>query len=48
MSERLKAFLGKFLVLSSAPRELWVIYAAYFCENLAYKLGAASAWRRAR
>ena len=25
-----------------APRELWIIYAAYILENLAYKVGAAS------
>jgi MFS family permease len=42
MSEKLKAFLGNFRVLASAPRELWVVYAAYFCENVAYKLCAAS------
>jgi MFS family permease len=42
MPARLKALLSKFLVLASAPRELWVIYGAYFCETLAYKLGAAS------
>ena len=38
---KLKNFLQKFLVLRSAPRELWIIYAAYILENLAYKVGAA-------
>jgi MFS family permease len=42
MSEKLRAFLRKFLVMASAPRELWIIYAAYVCENLAYKVGSAS------
>ncbi len=36
------AFLRKFTVLRSAPRELWIIYGAYILENLAYKCGAAS------
>ena len=36
----LKKFLQKFLVMASAPRELWIIYAAYILENLAYKLGS--------
>ena len=36
-----KAFFQKFTGLRSAPRELWIIYAAYIFENLAYKLGAA-------
>ena len=35
------AFFQKFTGLRSAPRELWIIYAAYIFENLAYKLGAA-------
>jgi MFS family permease len=35
-------FLKKFTVLRGAPRELWIIYAAYILENLAYKVGAAS------
>lgn len=39
---RLAAFLHKFTMLRSAPRELWVIYGAYILENLAYKVGAAS------
>ena len=34
-------FLKKFTVIFSAPRELWIIYAAYILENLAYKVGAA-------
>ena len=34
------AFLKRFLVMASAPRELWIIYAAYLMENLAYKLGS--------
>jgi hypothetical protein len=38
---KLKNFLQKFLVLRGAPRELWIIYAAYILENLAYKVGAA-------
>lgn len=38
---KLKNFLRKFLVLRSAPRELWIIYLAYILENLAYKVGAA-------
>ena len=36
----LKKFLSKFHVMGSAPRELWIIYAAYLLENLAYKLGS--------
>ncbi len=36
----LKKFLSKFHVMGSAPRELWIIYAAYILSNLAYKLGA--------
>ncbi len=38
----LKKFLGKFSVMRSAPRELWIIYGAYIMENLAYKVGSAS------
>ena len=34
--------LRKFTCIFSAPRELWIIYAAYLLENLAYKCGAAS------
>jgi MFS family permease len=34
-------FLQKFTVLRTAPRELWIIYAAYILENLAYKVGSA-------
>jgi MFS family permease len=37
----LKNLLQKFLVIRSAPRELWIIFAAYILENLAYKVGAA-------
>ena len=39
---KLKNFLQKFTVLRGAPRELWIIYAAYILENLAYKVGAAT------
>ena len=39
---KFRNFLQKFLVLRSAPRELWIIYAAYILENLAYKVGAAT------
>ncbi len=39
---KLTNFLRKFTVLRSAPRELWIIYAAYILENLAYKVGAAT------
>ena len=39
---KLKIFLRKFTVLRGAPRELWIIYAAYILENLAYKVGAAT------
>jgi MFS family permease len=39
---KLKNFLRKFLVMRHAPRELWIIYAAYILENLAYKVGAAT------
>src|SRR5271154_1810753 len=37
---RLHNFLQKFRVMGTAPRELWIIYAAYILENLAYKLGS--------
>lgn len=37
----LKKLLEKFLVIRSAPRELWIIFSAYILENLAYKVGAA-------
>jgi MFS family permease len=37
-----RKFLGKFTVLRGAPRELWIIYAAYILENLAYKLSSGS------
>ena len=32
------AFLRKFTIMLSAPRELWIILAAYVLENVAYKL----------
>jgi MFS family permease len=38
---KVKAFLQKIFVIFSAPRELWIIFAAYILENLAYKVGAA-------
>jgi MFS family permease len=41
-ASKLKNFLKKFTVLGTAPRELWIIYAAYILENLAYKVGAGS------
>lgn len=41
-SSRLQNFLQKFLVLRGAPRELWIVYAAYILENLAYKVGSAT------
>ncbi len=40
MRDRIIRFLRKFHVMGSAPRELWIIYAAYLLENLAYKLGS--------
>src|ERR1039458_1168820 len=39
---KLKNFLRKFTMMTSAPRELWIVYGAYIMENLAYKVGAAS------
>jgi MFS family permease len=39
---KLKNFFKKFTVMRHAPRELWIIYAAYILENLAYKVGAAT------
>jgi MFS family permease len=36
-----QAFIEKFTVFRTAPRELWIIYIAYILENLAYKAGAA-------
>jgi MFS family permease len=39
---KLKFFLNKFSMMAAAPRELWIVYAAYIMENLAYKVGAAS------
>jgi MFS family permease len=35
---RFAAFVQKFTCLRSAPRELWVILAAYVLENIAYRL----------
>jgi MFS family permease len=35
-------FFRRFAVLRSAPRELWIILAAYVMENVAYGLGASS------
>jgi MFS family permease len=37
----LKSFLRKFTVLRSAPRELWIVLAAYILENIAYKLSSS-------
>jgi MFS family permease len=37
---RFAAFLQKFTILRSAPRELWIILAAYVLENVAYKLSS--------
>jgi MFS family permease len=42
MRGRFQNVLQKFRVMGSAPRELWIIYAAYILENLAYKLGSAA------
>ena len=39
---KFKKFLNKFTMMAAAPRELWIVYAAYIMENLAYKVGAAS------
>ena len=41
-SSRFAAFLKKFTVLRSAPRELWIILCAYVLENVAYKLSSGS------
>jgi MFS family permease len=38
---KLKNFLQKFTVLRSAPRELWIVLAAYILENIAYKLSSS-------
>jgi MFS family permease len=40
VSDHFNKFLEKFRVMGTAPRELWIIYAAYILENLAYKLGS--------
>ncbi len=42
---RFAAFLQKITCLRFAPRELWIIYAAYILENIAYKCGAANVVR---
>ena len=42
---RFAAFLQKITCLRCAPRELWIIYAAYILENIAYKCGAANVVR---
>ena len=34
-------FLQKFTVLRGAPRELWIVLAAYILENIAYKLSSS-------
>lgn len=39
---RFAAFVRKFTCLRSAPRELWIILAAYILENVAYKLSSGS------
>ena len=39
---RLAAFVEKFTILRSAPRELWIILIAYVLENVAYKLSSGS------
>jgi len=38
---KLTNFLRKFTVLRSAPRELWIVLAAYILENIAYKLSSS-------
>ena len=38
---KLKQFLRKFTVLKTAPRELWIVLAAYILENIAYKLSSS-------
>lgn len=37
-----RSFLQKFTMLRTAPRELWIILAAYVLENAAYKLSSGS------
>ncbi len=41
-SSRFRAFVQKFTALRTAPRELWIVYAAYVLENIAYGVGASS------
>ena len=36
------AFIARFTCLKTAPRELWIIFAAYILENVAYKLSSGS------
>ena len=38
---RFRRFLRKFTVLRGAPRELWIVLAAYILENIAYKLSSS-------
>jgi len=38
---KLKNFLRQFTGLRSAPRELWIVLAAYILENIAYKLSSS-------
>lgn len=38
---KLKNFLKKFTVMRHAPRELWIVLAAYILENIAYKLSSS-------
>jgi MFS family permease len=38
---KFSGFLQKFTVLRSAPRELWIVLAAYILENIAYKLSSS-------
>lgn len=40
-STKFRRFLQKFTVLRSAPRELWIVLAAYILENVAYKLSSS-------
>lgn len=42
LPSRFRSFLQTFASLRTAPRELWVIYAAYVLENIAYGLGASA------
>ncbi|HYG25222.1 MAG TPA: MFS transporter [Verrucomicrobiae bacterium] len=42
LSSEPRGFFSRFADLRSAPRELWIILAAYVLENIAYGLGASS------